>query len=378
MTKYILAVPAVMLLSACTNNLNYDFMGVEPQLVVTGIMDAGQEEHVVYVSISEKGKMVPVKDAALKCYVNDVLVCEKSQKKEDASKKNLIDSFYDRPYNMDYSDDNSDNILLLEFSAKLVPGDEVRFEFEADGAEFKASSPVLSVPEQVAFSKLDTATVVTMDWEGFEHEYKRIAADLPDIKNENSWYCIEILKGARGVYTFIDDRPEVVVERKRAVYMADPEDLVLLDGNAPNNDILSMNALGRGDLAVFSDVLFTDDVAHLKIDTYSDDWNWYDGFRQWDFDILLSPELNTILYEQRMFQKLTADYTMNLYLSNCSEATYRYLRALRAVTSNGYIPQIMEPVTIPSNITGGLGFVDIVYSSVTEFNHDVHTVYRPW
>lgn len=49
-------------------------------------------------------------------------------------------------------------------------------------------------------------------------------------------------------------------------------------------------------------------------------------------------------------------------LSACSvsvKAEFRYLKALNYLESDNYEEALMEPVIIPSNVKGGLGFVGI-------------------
>ena len=55
-----------------------------------------------------------------------------------------------------------------------------------------------------------------------------------------------------------------------------------------------------------------------------------------------------------------ARHWLEVRLSHCTQETYSYLRALRTVSSSSYRPDIMEPLVIPSNIEGGVGFVGVV------------------
>lgn len=362
MKRNILFISLLVLFSACENTIDYDFGGVEPQLVVAGIMDASEEEHVVFMSISQHGSVLPVNNGTVKCYVNGELKAEESLKFSELGKnKYLMDVYSDRPWGGDWWEYDNNNQLPLAFSAKFNPGDEVKLEFEANGGKFKASSMDLSVPVPVSFSRIDTLRVTTGNWEGMEYENMRIDADLPDIKEEKNWYCLETLKQTKGVYKFQDGGPDVTIILKDVMNMTDMDDLVLLDGNAPDNDIFSFSSAGNGDFAVFSDGLFSNGTAHLKMNFSSWDFD-YREIDDYTFSEYLSSEDN-----HRGARSLTKTQTVDIFLSNCSEATYFYMKALRAMTSPNYMPQIMEPVTVPSNIKDGVGFVDIVNTTVKSF-----------
>lgn len=367
----VLSAAAVLVLSACTNILDYDFNGVENRLMVAGILDASEDTHVVYLSISGQGTVKAVKNGSVKCYVNGSLVAEETLEFSEGQKKYLMDAFINQPGTGSWWEYDYSNQLPLAFTAKFTPGDEVKLEFDADDGKFKASSRVLSVPEPVSFTRVDTSRVVTENWEGMQDVCHTIEAELADIKGEKNWYCIETIKNARGLYTFCDEGPDVSLELKD-VLLQGTDDLVLLDGNMPDNDIFSFSLMGRGDFAVFSDAMFADKSINLQM--YYSEYAWDSAYQfEYGFSSLLSQEDSS-----RKIKTLTVSQRVNLYLSNCSKAVYAYLRALRALTSSNYLPQIMEPVTVPSNIDGGTGFVDIVYTTVRSFDlEDLKFEYLP-
>lgn len=369
---------SALLLSACTNVIEYDFVGVEPQLVVTGILKANEKEHTVYMSVSRNGRIEALKEGTVKCYVNDVQVAEESGEFAGGDMYDYMLEYENKPEGWWHAggDFDTPNQLILKFSADFVPGDNVKLEFEADGGKYKASTPVLSVPEPVSFSKVDTSRVMMSKLDEMDKEYFRFTADLPDRKNENNWYCVEALKQCTGLMHFADDGPDRgPFETKSVMHMDKIDDLVLLDGNTPGNDLISFGSTGQGDFAVFSDALFKNETAHLRMNYLAEDYFFYSPYSD-NFYLMLDHYYPGELGRDRKSLHMTVSFS--LLVSNCSEATYHYLRALRTITSESYTPQIMEPVTVPSNLNGGIGFVDIVNTTYCTFDFPDEDVDYNW
>ena len=51
--------------------------------------------------------------------------------------------------------------------------------------------------------------------------------------------------------------------------------------------------------------------------------------------------------------------TATIRIMTLTEPYYRYLRALNCIESEDYDENFMEPVIIPTNVVGGLGFVGV-------------------
>jgi hypothetical protein len=119
-----------------------------------------------------------------------------------------------------------------------------------------------------------------------------------------------------------------------------------------------MDYLGDGRFEVFSDQLFRDGTARLVFDSSI---QFY--YRELDKDYLfdaLRQEYGDEASWVAQWPPRDITCTVEVQIHGCSQATYSYLRALRTVRSNGYNPVLTEPVTIPGNIIGGIGFVDVL------------------
>lgn len=320
----------LFLAAACTNTIPYDFGQVEPQLMVVGWLDQASSEQTLRISLSEGGLVVPVEDARVVCAVNGTEVADVSGKAAEH----------------------------LSFPLSLRPGDLVQLSFEANQGGYKATSALLTVPEPVAISRVDTARV-TIRYTDWSERYLQVHADIPDRKGEDNWYSISLREITEGTYSFRDGGPDLVVTVDSPRYIMEMDDPILLDGNgASSNELLDYT--GNGEFACFSDRQFRDATAHIRMNAFSS-WN-NEGV---DFESL-GRELVKVYgpgLDSREPDSCTARHWLEVRLSHCSQEAYDYLRALRTLSSRSYRPEIVEPVVIPSNIEGGVGFVSIVHTA---------------
>lgn len=353
-----MSIPVLLLLAAgCTNTIEHDFSKIEPRLMAVALLEQGDAEHSVFISLSEGGVVKRVENASLICFVNGEQVATASSNASD-----FPDGDMPNTWNTAYNSPSYYRQLPVSFTASFQPGDKLRLEFEADGGKYKASSGELTVPAPVEISSLDTTrvTVRHLDW---SDSYLQLQAGVPDRKGEDNWYCVCIQSISDGIYSFKDGGPDIPVSVRATQYIHDIDDPILLDGGlSQTNDLNMFNFLGNGAFACFSDQLFRDGTARLKMNAFAS-WNKEGP----DFMALygrLFVMLGSAELEARELDRCRATRRLEVKLSNCSEATYFYLRALRTVSSEGYRPEIVEPVTVPGNIVGGVGFVDIVTSDI--------------
>ena len=351
-----LIIPVLLLLAgACTHNIDYDFSKVEPELMVLGWLDQSTSSQTVSVSLSEGGLIKSVEETTVTCYVNDKQVASVTAIQEEKDDYSSFSPFY-----IGYSGKRSELQLPVSFSASLKPGDKVRLTVDANHGTYQASTPEMTVPEPVEITKVDTdhVTVTHLD---YSEDYLQIRADVPDRKGEDNWYCISVQEVSYGTYSFKDDGPALFVTASRTAYIQDLDDPILLDGNLSQGDLNIFDFSGNGEFSCFSDQLFQDGTAHLRMNISS----WNDGeysFR--DLGKRFAETYGTDILNERAFDKVHAECRLEIRLSQCSQDAYYYLRTLRTVSSDGYDPRIVEPVTVPSNIIGGIGFVDILNTAV--------------
>ena len=351
MKKQISILLAITVLFSCENELPFITGDDAPQLMVTDFLEQSTEDQSVKVSLSKDGSISGVGDATVHCYVNGHLVADTSVSAPDRAQS------------------SRSHQLTLPFKACFSPGDIVRLEVEAEGSRYQVSTPDLPVPEAPDIRQADTVSVTVMLADR-SLDVVRFMLDLKDSKKQNNWYALHIEKHLSAHVSFSDGSPdEDFVHRSipRITYSshADP---VLLDGNLPPTDIQSdlldyIDFLGDGTFAVFSDDLFRDQSTKISFDSY---WAYF--YRGNDEVDILQAMADAYGEEKAACIQMPIGEVRNevyVKLSACSEESYHYLRALRTIVSNGYNPIFMEPVTIPGNINGGLGYVGVL-SSATE------------
>jgi len=348
--KRLLLFIALLAAVACENEIPYDFGEARPKLMVTGFLYAGAPEQVVHVSLSEGGTISGVEDATVSCYVNGVLAASASAHSDNKAR----DAYYHQ--------------LPVRFSADFDTGDVV--VLKVDAGSYKASTPELTVPAAPIVEKADTVrpTVSHADW---SEEVMRFTVDMTDRKDEDNWYALTLSKNISGTFSFEDGRSDLPVESREYPRLSHSSltDPILLDGNMALTDVDLdimdfMDFLGDGRFEIFSDQLFRDGSARLVFDS---SMQFY--YRGLDLDLLF----DTLRQEYGDEAAWVAQWpahditrTLEVKIHGCSQAAYFYLRALRTARSNGYNPVLMEPVTVPCNIIGGTGFVEILNTTTVQ------------
>ena len=353
MKKTGLLLAAVVLLG-CENTLEYDFGRNGARLMVSGLLIQNESVHTVSISLSEKGTAQLVENAKVTCYVNGTKVAEGRAKASDLPDPGEDGVLGSTDAERDFRQ------LPVRFTADFAPGDEVYMEFEANDGRYKASSARLTVPGRPSIEALDT-TRVTVSF--MDQEWYSWRADMTvwDRAGENDWYCIFGRESDRGLWSLKDGGPAVETSADFIIRMENLEDPIMLDGNMPESDDFSMFSLtGDGTFAVFSDRMFRDRTAELKFEVGpASDAEVYSEMRH-----ILSKEHGAGIAD---VEEWRIERRLEILFGHCNEATYHYLRALRTVSSVDYMPEIVEPVRIPSNIRDGLGFVDIITTDAVSF-----------
>lgn len=329
---------------ACENEIPYDFGRAGQELMVTGFLYSGTPEQVVNVSLSEGGAVSGVGSATVHCYVNGILAASASARSEDKA----LTTWYHQ--------------LPVRFCANFKAGDVVVLEVEAEG--FKASTPELTVPAAPIVEKADTTrtTVTHADW---DEEAVQFTVDMTDRKGEDNWYALTLSKGLAGTFSFGDGRPDLPVERRDypSVSHSSLTDPILLDGNMALTEmdlgIMDyMDYLGDGRFETFSDQLFRDGPARLVFNS-SMQYYYREAYTELLFDALRQ-QYGEETAGAALWPPHDVSCTLEVRIHGCSQASYFYLRALRTARSNADNPVLTEPLSIPCNIIGGTGFVEIL------------------
>ena len=357
----------VGLFMACENEIPYNPGQQNPQLIMNALLNAGQTENLVYLHLSEGNSIGRINEATLSLYVND--------KQAESPQAISPEEYYG---NMQNQLDKGQYEALLKsmrfkifrLTARLQPGDNIRLEATAEGGKYHVSSQV-TVPRPLQSLQVDTCTALIRQW-GSMRAHRQYRITLEDLPNEKNYYRLEIvnnkdfrcviytpnedengdyIKDEIGDYIYTITKDTVV--NYRYTELINREDVILTDGHVTSSDD-DENAMFPTNIenkySIFTDNRFTNSSATLKVYTPLYDDN---------YDILQSLNYTRCYLKQNITVRVLS----------LPETYYRYLKALNCMDDEDYDEALMEPISLPSNVEGGLGFVGI--SSEIQYTIDM-------
>lgn len=355
------------LFMACENEIPYNPGQQNPQLIMNALLNAGQTENLVYLHLSEGNSIGRINEATLSLYVNDKQVESPQAISPEEYYGNMQNQLDKGQYEALLK---SMRFKIFRLTARLQPGDNIRLEATAEGGKYHVSSQV-TVPRPLQSLQVDTCTALIRQW-GSMRAHRQYRITLEDLPNEKNYYRLEIvnnkdfrcviympsedengdyIKDENGnfIYTITKD----TVVNYRYTELINREDVILTDGHVTNSDD-DENAMFPTNIenkySIFTDNRFTNSSATLKVYTPLYDDN---------YDILRSLNYTRCYLKQ----------TITVRLLSLPETYYRYLKALNCMDDEDYDEALMEPISLPSNVEGGLGFVGI--SSEIQYTIDI-------
>ena len=336
------------LFMACENEIPYNPGQQNPQLIMNALLNAGQTENLVYLHLSEGNSIGRINEATLSLYVNDKQVEPPQAISPEEYYGNMQNQLDKGQYEALLK---SMRFKIFRLTARLQPGDNIRLEATAEGGKYHVSSQV-TVPRPLQSLQVDTCTALIRQW-GSMRAHRQYRITLEDLPNEKNYYRLEIvnnkdfrcviytpnedengdyIKDENGDYIYTITKDTVV--NYRYTELINREDVILTDGHVTSSDD-DENAMFPTNIenkySIFTDNRFTNSSATLKVYTPLYDDN---------YDILQS-----------------------LNYTRC------YLKALNCMDDEDYDEALMEPISLPSNVEGGLGFVGI--SSEIQYTIDM-------
>lgn len=331
-------------LTACTNEIPYNEQAREPQLILNAQLTAGAKENYAYLHLSEGNRIGRVTQGSLTLYING----KAAETPEEISPEELCSDLKGT-----IDDEQFEQLLRnihfkkFRITSELHPGDHIRLEAIAENGTYHASAET-TVPQPIESLQVDTALAYLREYAGdvLYRQYKITLKDLPD---EKSYYRLDISHELQQLVTYwtyrYDAGGNLVKEQRDTLLTSVPmpkiinrEDIILTDGH-PHNYNDEENELfptTRNKYNLFTDNRFPDASATLKVytPTYHTEPPYF---------------LNYIDYHNSQ--------TITVSIYSLTEEQYRYQKALNTLDDENYEEVLMEPVSIPTNVTGGLGFV---------------------
>jgi len=333
MKKTYLIFPVLALLSgACTNPLEPKFDQDAEMIVLNAMLRTDDTVHVAWLSLSQVDAVERLDDAQLRCYVNGQFVAE--------GKPAALAQYERVEYSSKYS-----------FRADIHPGDEVRVE--ASKGLLKASATARA-PQAATLVSVDTSYIKESPYfKPDEQPLMSCKLKLQDLPGQPNWYRLSLHHDSDEDSYFYHEK------RRYATRFGFLQDPVLQDGKAPKPkeghglDALLPQLDQPHTYCIFRDKPFADGTAEVEIHTP----NCYNSFRgtRWVQDTLTYKPTEVEVYHLM---------SLEFAFLTITEEEYDYLVQLdKSLHGNNDMGVFQEPVHIPSNVEGGMGFFSVAAAS---------------
>lgn len=345
--KRVSYIAIALLAAACTSTEYLDVENLDPVLVINAQMTSSEDQHTIHLSTSSRSKVSPVPDGAVSIRING---------------GPSIAAVYTAPEE-GYEEFSSSKYI---FTDKLNPGDEI--EVTGTKGALQATATV-TVPEEPNLLGVEfnhdvkhanaTDTVLGSDdyydhyWPYAEpnpydgnmwHEIKIKLADPPGIDN---YYRLRVYL----VTTFTNDEGTEVSDGYLGLDTS--SEPVLSSGNAEGGILDTISENGNS-YCVFTDALFKDKEYTLKL--YFQEYQVMYIRKYHNFDDGHFDEETGLWVEPEMPEGWSYNVKILVRLYSISQYQYIYLKALD-LSDIGML--FSEPVSIPTNVEGGMGFVNV-------------------
>lgn len=299
----------------CTREIPYTPDNVDDMLILNAQVDASETHHTAYVGISKTTTITKLDDATVLCTVNGGEASRGVLEK--APSGNSIQSRF-------------------SFDAELHPGDTLRLS--AEGAGLSAYAEIVVPDTTGRLLAVDTMTVA---------KTLRFAAKIQDIDPERNFYRLRLNAHSLLSY-YADSSWSLWYERIHEIPIIHNDNPILNAriGGSEGDDFFGFGG-NSNYYCIFTDLLFANATEEI---TFAVDSN-----------------LLYRTFADRPFEKLRIAPVLVLSLVSMPWEEYHYLYTQNVLYDNDFdASERMEPITIPTNVIGGTGFVGVYYpSSIT-------------
>lgn len=300
---FFLSVLCTALFSACENEIPFFSEPQKPQLLMNAVLEAGKEQNEVTLSIMSENKNTLVGNGSVTVFVN-------GEQKEIAEAEVIWNS------------SNGDSMKLCRLETPFHPGDRIRLEATAEDGRYNAWAEV-EMPRPIENAIQVDTCYMPLKISSYMAPCIRYRITFADRPGEKNYYRLVIREDeyygdpADGYEPYVME-PDIINQ----------EDIVLTDGHLTTDDDEEFGILDltiRNKRNVFTDSRFQDNSYTLNV------------------------------YTRESYSSTVLDCTIRIL--SITQTYYRYMRALNCLDSDNYNETLMEPVIIPQNVVGGLGFV---------------------
>ena len=310
------------LLTACVNDFEYKPEHTEDLLILNATFRQDDSVHLVWMGISALSGIREIQNGQVRCIINGQTAATgvplaPEEYEEWAFIRSRQKGFRIR--------------------ADLKPGDKVVLEASADDGAFHARTEA-TVPQAAVIRQVDTSGISRQN-EDYTWELVQFRIRLEDIRGEENGYMISAVRDGD---LEVKNAGETVRSHKTDnLTLEYSDDPVLTDGAGYSFLDFDTETYREEQSIPFQDKLFRDEAVSLRV-----------GIRRGMLD------WPPATYE---YTEGSAHFTrsVRLRIDASPLEDYQYLRAARTLVNEDYIPGIMEPVALPTNIEGGTGWFSI-------------------
>ena len=306
---------------ACTNEIDYKGSAPAPRFIMNALLSADTADNKLYLNLSGNQGTPEVKNAIVNLYVNDVL------------KETL--TYIPRDVNADYTTRTGHYSIKTPFAEN----DKIRIEATSFDGDMRVHAEVV-VPRRVFIQKVDSLFILSPN---SSDDYilgdMQLKIGLNDFQGETNYYRLEVKRSyiTHG-FLYWEERDTTLCNSSYG--MQGYSDMALTDGK-PISDTDMSNGLYPtiyNLYGIFNDSYFKDDSYTLNVKVAISDSEYS------------YPSVDEVKYTRS---------ELSISVQSITEKQYDYLRIMNILDSDNYDPMMDQPIQIPSNVIGGLGFVGV-------------------
>lgn len=308
-----------ILFTSCTKEIPFNKEKNEPILIMNAMVNAAQTSHDVFFAFTDQNEPIAVTgDITLTVYVNDQEI------------ETITESMTDNK---------------ITFPCVLKAGDKFRLQaIDTHGHQVMAESIVPQAPKGVLTFRAEDYMWVS---ENRKRSGLKYVVTLDDPIEELVYYRLQSQVKIEE-YTVEEGIKNRVRDPEWANSLIIVDDVILSDGHPRSNpDAEDYDLMGTMDydpnlMGIFDNKRFKNSPCTLSyvVSTYH---------MQRYFDIGDAPESDNY-----------TSYSATVHIQKISAEAYKYFQLLNKLKSENYSEMINEPIEVPSNVTGGTGFVSCI------------------
>lgn len=311
--------------NSCETDTPFHIKDNTPKLILNALIDANLEENYIYLAQTGKENIDSILNATVNIYINEEL--------KDQITQNYVEYSYD-------PDSITINYRILTPKAyktnlHFSPGDRVRIEAYANDGKYHAWAEDI-IPTPIGIEQIDTSTYEKYT---FSHNdsYIRLKTTFTDIPDENNFYRITLVQTETVHGKTVHGKDTLKISKYQTL-MDTREDIILNDGKVILDDNFYIPQI-KNSYCVFDDIRLNGTYT-MTTSFYRSSVFYFDPYYN---PIGFNPEYVANKYD--------------IHLISITETYYYYLKALNIISSDNYDEYLSMPVSFPSNVEGGIGFV---------------------